>query len=60
MIAKSDNVQNNNDSRKIDFLTALGLEKNLKKSLTKEEIIEITKTDFTKANEELCSFWKKT
>lgn len=53
MIAKSDNVQNNNDSRKIDFLTALGLEKNLKKSLTKEEIIEITKTDFIKANEEL-------
>lgn len=53
MIAKSKDVKNNNDSRKIDFLTELGLEKNLKKSLTKEEIVEITKTDFTKANERL-------
>ena len=53
MIAKTENVNNNNDSRKIDFLTAVGLENNLKKSLTKEEIIEISKTDFTKANERL-------
>lgn len=53
MIAKSETVKNNNDSRKIDFLTALGLGENLKKSLTKEEIIEISKTDFTEANEEL-------
>ena len=53
MIAKTDNVHNNNDSRKIDFLTALGLEKSLKKSLTVEEICEITKTDFTVANENI-------
>ncbi len=59
MIAKTENVNNNNDSRKIDFLTTVGLEKNLKKSLTKEEIIEITKTDFTKANEELEKFKEK-
>ncbi len=58
MIAKSENVQNNNDSRKIDFLTTLGLEKNLKKSLTAEEIIELTKTDFSKANEVLEEFRK--
>ena len=53
MIAKVENVKNNNDSRKIDFLTALGLEKSIKKSLTKEEILELFKTDFIKANEEL-------
>lgn len=53
MIAKSDNVQNNNDSRKIDFLTALGLDGCLKKSLTAEEIVALSKTDFEKANEEL-------
>lgn len=59
MIAKSENVHNNNDSRKIDFLTKLGLEENLKKSLTAEEIIKISKTDFTKANEELKKFREK-
>lgn len=53
MIAKTTNVQNNNDSRKIDFLTQLGLEKNLKKSLAAEEIIDISKTNFDKANIEL-------
>ena len=53
MIAKSDNVQNNNDSRKIDFLTAVGLENSLKKSLTAEEIVELSKTDFESANKQL-------
>ena len=53
MIAKSDNVQNNNDSRKIDFLTAVGLQDCLKKSLTAEEIVALSKTDFERANEEL-------
>lgn len=53
MIAKNEKVNNNNDSRKIDFLTALGLENSLKKSLTREEVIKITKTDFSKANEKL-------
>jgi hypothetical protein len=53
MIAKSDSVQNNNDSRKIDFLTAVGLQDCLKKSLTAEEIVALSKTDFERANEEL-------
>ena len=53
MIAKTENVHNNNDSRKIDFLTAVGLEKNLKKSLSKEEILRIYLTDFTDVNEKL-------
>ena len=53
MIAKTENVQNNNDSRKIDFLTALGLEKCLKKSLTEDEIVALSKTDFDYANKQL-------
>ena len=59
MIAKTENVKNNNDSRKIDFLTKLGLEDSLKKSLTEEEIIKLSKTDFEKANLELEKFREK-
>lgn len=55
MIAKTEKVHNNNDSRKIDFLTAVGLEKNLKKDLTKEDILDIKNTDFAalKVNEKI-------
>ena len=53
MIAKTDNVHNNNDSRKIDFLTSVGLEGCLKKSLTAEEIIVLSKTNFEKVNQEI-------
>ncbi len=53
MIAKNENAQNNNDSRKIDFLTAVGLENSLKKSLTKEDVLRIYLTDFEIANKEI-------
>ena len=53
MVAKSSNVQNNNDSRKIDFLTAVGLESCLKKSLTVEEIIVLSKINFEKVDQEI-------
>jgi hypothetical protein len=53
MIAKVDNVHNNNDSRKIDFLTSVGLEACLKKSLTVEEITVVSKTNFEKVNQEI-------
>lgn len=53
MIAQSDNVHNNNDSRKIDFLRSVGLEKNCKKFLSAEEIRNLSEMDFSKANESL-------
>lgn len=62
MIAADDSVSNNNDSRKIDFLTRVGLKDNLKRSLTSEEIVQLTKTDFEIAHTELLEWqsesWK--
>ena len=58
MIADRDNVSNNNDSRKIDFLKRVGLENNCKKALTTEEITELSKMSFDGANERLDA-WRK-
>lgn len=59
MIAAKENVHNNNDSRKIDFLKSVGLERHLKKTLTADEIYELSKTDFSYANETLTAFRAK-
>lgn len=56
MIAKSESIHNNNDSRKVDFLTAVGLENSLKKTLTVDEIIALSKTNFEKANQKMDEF----
>lgn len=53
MIAENERVYNNNDSRKIDFLNAVGLSSNYRKTLTAEEIMVLSKTDFFITNKRL-------
>ena len=53
MIAQNKNVSNNNDSRKIDFLRSVGLEKNCKKTLSAKEIKTLFRMDFAGVNEQL-------
>lgn len=50
MVAEKEGVHNNNDSRKIDFLNAVGLSENVKKVLSAEEIVALSKTNFSEAN----------
>lgn len=53
MIAKSDSVHNNNDSRKIDFLNAVGLNDRIKKTLDGIKREELLQVDFAVANKKL-------
>ena len=59
MVAKSDNVKNNNDSRKIDFLKSVGLDDRIKKSLDGLKKEDLLKNDFDSANFKLDNLRKK-